>query len=262
MMASLMTKHLFKAPSISPESGEMEKINIMSLPVFFEEELASASSFTLSEETSKHIIQVLRMKAGENLQLTNGKGKIITAEIISEYKKAEIKVLSTSNIPHRTSNITIAISLIKNTSRFEWFLEKATELGVSEIIPMICERTERQTFRYNRMKNILISAMLQSQQAWLPKLHEPIKFGEVIKISTQQNKYIAYCSEDEKKQLSNKTINLFSIILIGPEGDFTEPEIELAKQNNFIPVSLGKTRLRTETAGIAAAVLMTANAPA
>ncbi len=235
----------------------------MSLPIFFQKEISNQSSFPLNEETSKHVVQVLRMKQGEQLKLTNGKGEIITAEITIENKKAtEVKTLSTVYSQQSTNKVCIAISLIKNASRFEWFLEKATELGVSEIIPMICERTERQTFRHNRMKNILISAMLQSQQAWLPKLHEPIKFGEVIKISTQQNKYIAYCSEDEKKHLSNKTINLFSIILIGPEGDFTEPEIELAKQNNFIPVSLGKTRLRTETAGIAAAVLMTANAPA
>ncbi|MEO7291513.1 MAG: RsmE family RNA methyltransferase, partial [Ginsengibacter sp.] len=98
----------------------------MSLPFFFQEEFSKENIFTLSEETSKHVIQVLRMKSGEQLQLTNGKGKIITAEIISENKKAtEVKVLTTSNIPHRTSNITIAISLIKNTNRFEWFLEKA-----------------------------------------------------------------------------------------------------------------------------------------
>ena len=179
----------------------------MSLPIFFQEEFFNENIFTLSEETSKHIIQVLRMKNGEQLQLTNGKGKIITAEIITEHKKpTEVKVISTSNIAPRTSNITIAISLIKNTNRFEWFLEKATEIGISEIIPLICERTEKQNFRNNRMQNILVSAMLQSQQAWLPILHEPIKLKEIIKTSTHQNKYIAHCIEEEKKQLSNETI--------------------------------------------------------
>jgi|ERR1035437_1406887 16S rRNA (uracil1498-N3)-methyltransferase len=236
----------------------MVKNKLMSLPFFYIEQIpVNQSSFILSEDTSKHIIQVLRMKQGEQLQLTNGKGEIITVEIISENKKAaEVNALSTSNIPPRTSNITIAISLIKNTNRFEWFLEKSTEIGISEIIPLICERTEKQHFRHDRMKNILISAMLQSQQAWLPVLHEPIKFKDIIKNSTHQKKYIAHCIEEEKKQLTNEAIKQSTIILIGPEGDFTKEEVEFAKQNNFIPVSLGDTRLRTETAAIVACVLL------
>lgn len=229
----------------------------MSLPFFFQEELSSESSFTLTEDTSKHVIQVLRMKKGEQLQLTNGKGEIITVEIILENKKAaEVKVLSTSNIPQRTSNITIAISLIKNTNRFEWFLEKATEIGVFGIIPIICERTEKQNFRHDRMQNILVSAMLQSQQALLPLLHQPVKYSEAVKNSSQENKYIAHCIEEEKKQLPNAAKNQSTIIFIGPEGDFTKQEIEMAIANNFIPVSLGHTRLRTETAGIVACVLL------
>lgn len=229
----------------------------MSLPIFYQRELPDESSFTLSEETSKHIIHVLRMKQSEQLQLTDGKGKIVSAEIIAENKKAtEVKVFLTSHIQPRPFNITIAISLIKNNSRFEWFLEKATEIGVSEIIPLICDRTEKQNFRHARMKNILVSAMLQSQQAWLPILHEPTKFSEVIKNSSQQNKYIAHCIEEEKKEIRDEVIKQSSIICIGPEGDFTKPEIELAMQNNFIPVSLGSTRLRTETAAIVACVLL------
>ena len=229
----------------------------MSLPFFFQEEFSNETIFALSEDTSKHVIQVLRMKNGEELQLTNGKGKIITAEIIAEPKKAaEIKVLTTSNIPHRTSNITIAISLIKNTNRFEWFLEKATEIGVTEIIPLICERTEKQNFRHDRMKNILVSAMLQSEQAWLPILHQPIKFAEAIKNAGHQNKYIAHCMEDETKKIIDPSISQSSIILIGPEGDFSKREIEMALADNFIPVTLGNTRLRTETAGIVASVFL------
>jgi RNA methyltransferase, RsmE family len=229
----------------------------MSLPIFFQEDISDRSSFTLSEDTSKHVIQVLRMKTGEHVQLTNGKGEIVTAEIINEHKKAtEVKALSTSHIAPRASHITIGISLIKNSSRFEWFLEKATEIGVSEIIPLICKRTEKQHFRHDRMKNILISAMLQSQQAWLPILHESTKFNKLIKESIHQKKYIAHCIEEEKEQLNNQSDNRSAIILIGPEGDFTTEEINAAKQNNFIPVSLGETRLRTETAGIAACVLL------
>lgn len=230
----------------------------MSLPFFYDENLNDASSFTLNEETSKHIIQVLRMKNGEQIQLTNGNGKVLTAEIISEHKKsAGVKVTSTSYIENHTSNITIAISLIKNNNRFEWFLEKATEIGVSAIIPLICERTEKQNFRHDRMKNILISAMLQSQQAWLPELHPPTKFIDVVKDSDHQAKYIAHCVEDEKENLHHHiNSSAHKLILIGPEGDFTKQEITLAIENNFIPVSLGNTRLRTETAGIVAAVLL------
>ncbi len=229
----------------------------MLLPIFFQE-IIDESSFSLSEETSKHITQVLRMKEGEHLQLTDGKGKILAVEIITENKKAtEVKVISTSNIPHRTSNITIAISLIKNASRFEWFLEKATEIGIAEIIPLVCERTEKQHFRFDRMKNILISAMLQSQQAWLPILHEPIKFKELVKNSNHQKKYIAHCEESEKHALHQHiSTSAHQLICIGPEGDFTKNEIASAQQNNFIPVALGNTRLRTETAGIVAAVLL------
>ena len=172
----------------------------MSLPFFFQEEFSKENIFTLSEDTSKHVIQVLRMKKGEQLQLTNGKGKIITAEIISENKKAsEVKVLATDNRQPATKKTTIAISLIKNTNRFEWFLEKATEIGVSEIIPLLCERTEKQNFRHDRMKNILISAMLQSQQAWLPILHQPTKFAEAIKTAEKQNKNNTHCFEVNKQ---------------------------------------------------------------
>jgi 16S rRNA (uracil1498-N3)-methyltransferase len=228
----------------------------MSLPIFYQKELTGESSFALNEETSKHIIQVLRMKLREQLQLTDGKGKILTAEIVAENKKAtEVKVITTSHTP-QTSNITIAISLIKNNSRFEWFLEKATEIGILEIIPLLCDRTEKQNYRHDRMKNILVSAMLQSQQAWLPILQEPTKFAEMVKNSSQQNKFIAHCIEEEKKQLRNEAIKKSSIICIGPEGDFIKQEIELAKQNNFIPVSLGDTRLRTETAAIVGCVLL------
>ena len=163
---------------------------------------------------------------------------------------------------HNSPKITIAISLLKNTNRFEWFLEKATEIGVSEIIPLICERTEKQKFRYDRMKGICISAMLQSQQTWLPILHEPKQFNHLAieQFGTQQ-KFIAHCNEASgKKNLSTFQPLNHSTILIGPEGDFTKQEIELALQNGFTPVSLGETRLRSETAGVVASVLLSCQA--
>jgi 16S rRNA (uracil1498-N3)-methyltransferase len=232
----------------------------MALPFFYiSEYVPSQKEIVLDEDTSRHMVQVLRMKEGEMLNITDGKGRLITAEIIDAHKKhCSVKVQASSHEPRTGRKIAIAISLIKNTNRFEWFLEKATEIGVSEIIPLICERTEKQKFRYERMKGICISAMLQSQQTWLPVLHEPNQFNHLAieQFDNQQN-FIAHCEKSsQKNSLSTFQSSNHSTILIGPEGDFTKQEIELALQNNFIPVSLGETRLRTETAGVAAAVLL------
>lgn len=231
----------------------------MQLPYFFEENIPiGIVRFTMSEESSRHIVQVLRMKEKENLLITNGKGNLLTASIINPNKKnAEVQILNTSYNPGLQPGIIIGISLIKNRNRFEWFLEKATEIGVTAIIPFISDRTEKQQFRHERMKSILVSAMLQSQQTWLPRLQEPLKFSDLIRQVSIQNKFIAHCIQNEKENLSNQTYrDGDSLILIGPEGDFTKEEIEMALQNNYIPVSLGQTRLRTETAGLVAAVLL------
>ena len=238
----------------------------MPLPFFYTEAIApSGNDVVLSEENSKHIVQVLRMEAGEQLNLTDGKGNIYLAEITEAHKKkCAVKILSHQKQERAEKQACIAVSPVKNNSRFEWFLEKATEIGVSEIVPLICSRTEKQHFRYDRMNGILISAMLQSQQAWLPVLHEAKKFKEYIasiKPSPAQ-KYIAHCDDDEKTSLKQRlaqpaTFNHQpSIILIGPEGDFTREEIALALENNFTAVTLGDTRLRTETAALVAATLL------
>ena len=232
----------------------------MALPFFYKEDLiASSTDVVLDEASSKHIVQVLRMQNGEQLQLTNGKGDLFTAEISdNNRKRCSVKMLQTTSHKPQAINITIAISPVKNNTRFEWFLEKVTEIGVTEIIPLICERTEKTAFKFERMKSILVSAMLQSQQTWLPVLHEPTKFNQLVQSSTQQQKFIAHCIDDAKRNLSdlnNKSLSS-KIILIGPEGDFTADEVELALQNHFIAVSLGNTRLRTETAGIVAATLL------
>jgi 16S rRNA (uracil1498-N3)-methyltransferase len=240
----------------------------MQLPFFFEENLPVPDEFILSEESSKHIVQVLRMHESDQLLITNGKGETLTAFIvIADKKKTAVKITERNFFTQHIGRISIAVSLIKNKTRFEWFLEKATEIGVSEIIPLTCQRTEKQHFNYDRMKNILVSAMLQSQQLWLPLLHVPVKFEEIVKKSIHRNKFIAHCVEGQKKHLANETPGNYrsdnyqvqhddQIILIGPEGDFTKSEIELALQHNFIPVSLGETRLRTETAALVAAVLL------
>ena len=230
----------------------------MTLPFFYIADYnAGQNAIVLNEETSKHIIQVLRMKIGEQLNLTDGKGNLLTCEIIDDHKKhCVVQINSKEQIPNSGHKVSIAISLLKNSNRFEWFLEKATEIGVAEIIPLICERTEKEKFRYDRMQGICISAMLQSQQVWLPVLHEPLSFQKVVNDVNTNSKLIAHCESGVKTQLTNKLINQSTCILIGPEGDFTPQEIEMALQRNFIPVSLGDTRLRTETAGVVAAVLL------
>jgi 16S rRNA (uracil1498-N3)-methyltransferase len=212
----------------------------------------------LDEDTSKHIVQVLRMQNKAQLQLTNGRGDLFTAEITdSNRKKCVVRILKIDHLKRSTNNTTLAISLIKNNHRFEWFLEKATEIGVFQIVPLVCERTEKTAFKFDRMKNILISAMLQSQQSWLPILLEPIKLAGFVNQVGPINKYIAHCENSEAKiQLHTCQPFTDSVILIGPEGDFTIDEISIALQNNFIPVALGNTRLRTETAGVVAATLL------
>lgn len=246
----------------------------MPLPFFYKEDLiATVTDVTLDEASSKHIVQVLRMQNGEQLQITNGKGDLFTAEVAdNNRKKCVVKITQKSTIDNLPagqaglkSTITIAISLLKTNTRFEWFLEKATEIGVTEIIPLICARTEKTAFKFERMKSILVSAMLQSQQCWLPVLHEPVQYNKLWqssktlpKLQDYQQKFIAHCVDGAKRNLADLNNESLSskIILIGPEGDFTEAEIELAIQNNFTAVALGNARLRTETAGIVAATLL------
>lgn len=231
----------------------------MNLPFFYIESLSSdMQTYVLSEDTSKHIIQVLRMKIGECIQLTDGKGNLVTAEIIDDHKKkCVVKKVDFTFLPIQNKKAAIAISLVKNSSRFEWFLEKATEIGVQTIYPIICNRTEKQHFRKERLQTIIISAMLQSKQVWMPDLAEVISFQDFINTNQSEVKYIAHCEEDGEKNTIEKNNNDYSsVILIGPEGDFTKDEIESAKAKNFKPVSLGTNRLRTETAGVVAVTLL------
>jgi len=221
---------------------------------FSPENFVRNQEIQLEEETSKHIIQVLRMKIGGVLRLTNGAGLTSKAEIIDDHKKkSKVKIIEVTSHERKTQNATIAISLLKNASRFEWFLEKSTEIGVSRIIPLLCERTEKSHIRIDRMKNILVSAMLQSQQSWLPELSDPQKFISVVENANEELKLIAHCVDEQKRDIKEIESSSSRIILIGPEGDFTKNEIETALSKQFIPVTLGQTRLRSETAGLVAA---------
>lgn len=230
-----------------------------SLPFFYIHHYTGQSQLELEETTSRHIVQVLRMQAGEMMQLTDGAGKLLRAEIIATGKKqCTVAIRETTEVPPPAREISIGISLVKNSSRFEWFLEKATEIGVTEIIPLICERTEKEKFRYDRMQNICISALLQSQQCWLPRLREPRAFSDLVHAANPEHRFIAHCIEEgDRKPLSSfLPVSGPALILIGPEGDFTPSEVSAALQHHFLPVLLGETRLRTETAGMVAAVLL------
>jgi len=232
------------------------------LPYFFESLLTpQKGAFTLSEATSKHCVQVLRMTEGEQLQLTNGHGLLATARLTMAHKKhSQVAITDTEAFAPPASNITIAIAPTKNIGRIEWLLEKLTEIGISRIIIMSTERTERTAIKQDRLEQILIAAMLQSRQVFLPELKGLLKFGAVIAESKGfTHRWIAHCLENGPKQSINQASNHQShIILIGPEGDFSAAEIDqaLAAENQFEPVTLGETRLRTETAGLVAGVLL------
>ncbi len=229
----------------------------MSIPYFYQEGIYTQGIFLLNEETSKHCIQVLRMKTGEPLHLTDGKGGLHKATIAQEDKRhCEVNIIESSFQEKKGRKVSIAISLLKNASRLEWFLEKTTEMGITGIIPLLCTRTEKQHFRFDRMQNILVAAMLQSQQTWLPILHQPTNVEVVIAASNYSQKLIAHCEETTKQTIPSIKIDNDVQILIGPEGDFSPQEIELALQNGYQATSLGNTRLRTETAGMVAAALL------
>jgi 16S rRNA (uracil1498-N3)-methyltransferase len=229
----------------------------MALPIFYLENNENGDFITLNEETSKHVVQVLRMRQGEALQLTNGRGNLLTTEIADDHKKkCTVRVTGRQFRVKGSKKVCIGISLLKNAHRFEWFLEKATEIGVTEIIPLLCDRTEKQHFRFDRMNNVLVAAMLQSQQVWLPILHEPTLYKDAISEGTYSTKLIAHCEQEHKEGIKDYSSSTSAQILIGPEGDFSPDEITAALTAGYRPVSLGNTRLRTETAGVVAATLL------
>jgi 16S rRNA (uracil1498-N3)-methyltransferase len=215
----------------------------------------TGDSIILDETESKHVVKVLRMRESDPVKLIDGKGGIYEAEIADLHsKKCRLSILNVQKKESRKSFwLHIAIAPTKNIARYEWFLEKATEIGVDEITPLLSEHSERKVVKFERSEKILISAMKQSQKAFLPKLNELTSFNEFIQDSSEKQKFIAHCNDGEKKHLKNaiqKGNDL--VILIGPEGDFSTKEVWEAKEKGFEEISLGDERLRTETAGIAA----------
>ncbi|WKL49899.1 16S rRNA (uracil(1498)-N(3))-methyltransferase [Flavobacterium pectinovorum] len=214
----------------------------------------TTETFSFDKEESRHIIKVLRKKDSDILHVTNGLGLVFETEItLASDNKCIVVVLSITKSPEPKFRLHLAVAPTKMNDRFEWFLEKATEIGIQEITPIFCDRSERKVVNKERFEKIILSAMKQSNETYLPKLNEAISFKEFIKQKNEGLQLIAHCEETDKKSLKevlkpNENVTL----LIGPEGDFSEKEIALAIENNFQPVMLGNTRLRTETAAVVA----------
>jgi len=208
----------------------------------------------LNPQESKHVVKVLRKRTGDTLFFTDGNGIIYTAEISkADIRKCQFKIIKKEKKEkHHQYSLHLAISPTKSNDRFEWFLEKSTELGIEEITPIICQRSERKKINFDRYNKILISAMKQSHTYYLPKLNECITYTKFIEQISLADKYIAHCQDSEKVKIKDIIINNDVLILIGPEGDFTNTEIKKALEKNYKEICLSKNRLRTETAGIAA----------
>lgn len=216
-------------------------------------------TFSFDKEESKHIVKVLRKKEGDKIFITNGLGYLFESEIlIASEKKCEVKITKESYKQPDSFYTHIAVAPTKMNDRMEWFLEKATEIGIHEITPIICEHSERKVYKIDRAEKIIQAAMKQSLHYYLPKINEPILLSQFVKSNFEGQRFIAHCEETDKKSFQ-KTIakNEKVTILIGPEGDFSTKEINLALANHFIPVTLGNTRLRTETAALVACHTLT-----
>ena len=209
----------------------------------------------LPEEESKHACRVLRMQPGDQLSIINGFGDELVAQITDNNpKRCKVKKISFSHKERDDFEIHIALAPTKLNDRFEWFLEKTTELGIHRITPILCENSERSKIKTDRYERIIISALKQSQRLYLPFIDELTPFETFIK--NHPNGLIAHCYEGQKFDLTKKIQSKNCPILIGPEGDFSILEVENALKTGYTPISLGKTRLRTETAGIYACALV------
>lgn len=214
----------------------------------------NTSEFTFPADESRHIAKVLRKSSGDILQITNGRGGLYQAEIVHpDHKKCVAKIISAHTDPPSPYRLHIVVAPTKLNDRFEWFLEKATEIGVHEITPIICDRSERKVIKMDRMEKVVLSAMKQSLHTYLPKLNDAISFKDYMDRPKDGDLFIAHCGEGHKKELFHSLApKRNTVVLIGPEGDFSKAEIDSALGHGFKAVALGETRLRTETAAIVA----------
>jgi 16S rRNA (uracil1498-N3)-methyltransferase len=216
--------------------------------------LSGQSEFSFDKEESIHIVKVLRKKEGDILHVTNGLGNLFKTEVIlATEKKCTVKIITIESVKPPSFYIHIAVAPTKMNERLEWFLEKATEIGIQEITPIICDHSERKNVKRERLDKIIQSAMKQSLQNFMPILNEAISYKDFIKQDHEGNLCIAHCEETDKKSFKSilKPKEKY-VILVGPEGDFSKKEIKTAFENQWVPISLGNTRLRTETAALIA----------
>ncbi len=215
----------------------------------------NSDTFILNEEESRHCIRVLRLQRGAVVQLVDGEGGFYTAVIEDPHpKKTALKILDVQQqFSRRNHFLHIAVAPTKNIERLEWFLEKATEIGIDEVSLLICEHSERKDLKTARLNKVITAAMKQSQKAYHPRLNEAVKFRDFIERASASHKYIAHCMESEKTTLK-EGFTLYSdyLVLIGPEGDFSPAEIGCALEAGYAAISFGKSRLRTETAALEA----------
>jgi 16S rRNA (uracil1498-N3)-methyltransferase len=212
-------------------------------------------SFVLNKTESSHCVRVLRLSENDIIYLTNGKGSIYKACIVKPGKnECVLRILDVTEVQkERDYSLQIAIAPTKNIERFEWFIEKSIEIGVDRIIPLVCKNSERRIIKEERLIKVMVAAMKQSLKAWLPEIDQLTTFPELVQQQFSGNRFIATGSEPPENHLGRMYDKGSDVlILIGPEGDFQLNEMELAIRNRFKPVSLGKSRLRTETAGLVA----------
>ena len=226
------------------------------MQLFYNSEITNnTQQLTFDKTESRHIILVLRKNLGDKIFITNGLGQLFTSEIVIANDKKCLVIITNIEDYKKPWNyyLHIAIAPTKLNDRLEWFLEKATEIGIDEITPIICEHSERKVVKIDRMEKIIHSAAKQSLKYHFPKLNKPIPFNQFINSNFDGQLFIAHCEETYKKSLKLELKPMLkTTIIIGPEGDFSAKEIQQSLEHNFIPVSLGKSRLRTETAGIVA----------
>jgi 16S rRNA (uracil1498-N3)-methyltransferase len=218
------------------------------------EETELGALTVLGNEESVHCARVLRLEAGKEIQVTNGAGWVFHGILTeSNPKGCTIKITGKDFFAKNRSAIYLAVAPTKNISRYEWFLEKATEIGVDEITPLICRHSERQNLRIDRLNKVITAAVKQSLNAWHPILHQPASFSDFIMQISEGQKFIAYVDKEPRLHLKDIYIpGTPAMVLIGPEGDFSPGEIELASKAGYKAVSLGTSRLRTETAAVIA----------
>ena len=225
------------------------------MQLFYSPEIdENTTQFTFAKEESKHIVKVLRKNMGDTVFITNGLGWLFTAEVsVPNINKCSVQIIKKELQPKRDYQLHLAVAPTKMNDRYEWFLEKATEIGIDSITPIICDHSERKVVKTDRFERILQSAMKQSLNCYLPKLKTAIALQDFLNEDFKGDLFIAHCEETDKKSLKQELKPKTNVtILIGPEGDFSTKEIELSINKGFKPVTLGETRLRTETAAIVA----------